>query len=237
MAVNTRDPAATARAEEAIALCDQLGDAWGAAYATFMLGNLAEDRHEARGLYERSRRTFRELGDEHTELLVTRHLAWAYAEVGEHGRARALHEENLKRARATGNERITASTLGALAESAIEEGRMEEAVSLLRESLALHRAAGDVLDTSADVCRLAAGLAALGDAPTAARLLAAFEALGDDVGGRRVLLAERNRQTLELVQSRLDEDAFAAAWAAGLELTLDGAVELALVAADAALVS
>jgi predicted ATPase/DNA-binding SARP family transcriptional activator len=48
MAINTGDgETATERADEAIALCERLGDAWGVAYATFMLGNLAEDRRRA----------------------------------------------------------------------------------------------------------------------------------------------------------------------------------------------
>jgi predicted ATPase len=229
MAANTGDAAtATARAEEAIVSHKALGDPWGAAYATFMLGNLADERNDARLLYERARSTFRELGDEHTELLVTRHLAFACEDLGDHELARALHEENLARARATGNERIEASSLGALAEEALAEGRAEQALALLLESLRIHREAGDVLDTSVDLCRLAAAAAMLGDAGTAARLLAGFEALGDQIGGRRAWMADLNERTLELIHERLDDDVFAGAWAEGLELDLDQAVDLAL---------
>ena len=213
MAVNTGDVAtATARAEETITLCEQLDLPWGTAYATFMLGNLAADRSVACRLYESARQTFHELGDDHSELLVTRHLAWAHAELGDRGRARQLHEANLARARAAGNDRITASTLGALAQSAIEDARMEDAVALLRESLVLHRRAGDVLDTSADVCRLAAALVALGDPENAARLLAGFEALGEHASSRRIMMAELNARTLDVVRAGLGDDAFAAAW-------------------------
>jgi predicted ATPase/DNA-binding SARP family transcriptional activator len=235
MAINTGDAAtAAARAEEAISLCEQLDLPWGTAYATFMLGNLATHRSEACRLYERARQTFHELGDEHSELLVTRHLAWAYAELGDRGRARQLHEANLARARATGNDRITASTLGALAQGAIEDGRMEDAVTLLRESLVLHRRVGDVLDTSADVCRLAAALAALGDPENAARLLAGFEALGERASSRRTMMAELNASTLDVVRAGLGVNAFAATWAEGLQLEIGDLVELGLAAAEAA---
>jgi predicted ATPase/DNA-binding SARP family transcriptional activator len=236
MALNTGDrTTATVRAEEALRRHEALGDPWGAAYATFMLGNLAADRDHARRLYERSRRTFRELGDEHTELLVTRHLAFACEELGEHELARTLHEENLSRARETGNERIEASSLGALADDALDRGRPEEAVALLRDSLRAHREAGDVLDTSVDLCRLAAAVAALGDVETATKLLAGFEALGDQVGGRRAWTAELNERTLSLIHANLGDEVFAAAWAGGLELSLDEAVDLALAGAEAAL--
>jgi tetratricopeptide (TPR) repeat protein len=200
-----------------------------------MLGNIVENRNDARLLYERSRNTFRELGDEHTELSVTRHLAFAHEELGQRELACALHEENLVRARATGNERIEASSLGALADEALDGGSPEKAAVLLRDSLRVHREAGDVLDTSVDLCRLAAALAALGDVETAARLPAAFEALGDQVGGRRTWMAELNVRTLSLIHANLGDGTFAAAWAAGLELSLDEAVELALRGAEEAL--
>jgi predicted ATPase/DNA-binding SARP family transcriptional activator len=229
MAVNTGDSAvATARAREAQAAHEALRDPWGAAYATFMLGNLADDRNDARRLYELSRSTFRRLGDEHTELLVTRHLAFAYDDLGEHELARALHEENVVRARATGNERIEASSLGALAEDAFAGGGAEAARALLQDSLRIHREAGDLLDTSVDLCRLAAAMAMLGDAATATRLLAWFEALGDQFRGRRALMADLNERTLKLIHARLADDAFAQAWAEGLELGVDQAIDLAL---------
>lgn len=234
MAANTGDPTtAAARAKEALAAHEALGDPWGAAYATFMLGNLAADAHDARPMYERSRNTFRKLGDEHTELLVTRHLAFACEALGEHELARALHEENLDRAREAGNDRIAASTLGALAQGELAAGRPERALVLLRDSLQIHRDAGDLLDTSVDLCRLAAAAATLGDTDTATRILASFEALGDQVGGRRVSTAELRQRTLDLIHKQLDDEAFAAAWAEGLGLDPEQATDLALTAAEA----
>jgi tetratricopeptide (TPR) repeat protein len=229
MAVNTGDgDAARARADEAIAVAGTLGDRWSAAYATFMLGNLEPDRLRACALYGESIREFRTLGDEHSALLATRHLAFAHAELGEPDEARALHEENLTRARSTGNKRMEASTLGALADYALEEARLDEAIALLRDSLRIHRELGDVLDTGVDLCRFAAALAAAGDAATAARLVASFAALPDQLGSRRFSVEKLNDETTSRIRAQLSDAGFAQAWAEGSELTLNQAVDLAL---------
>src|SRR5829696_116542 len=229
MAVNTGDEAAaTARAEEAIAVADALGDRWSAAYATFMLGNLAPDRLRACALYNESIRAFRTLGDEHSALLATRHLAFAREALGEPAEARALHEQNLARARSTANQRMEASSLGALADYAMEEERVDQAIALLRHSLRIHRELGDVLDTGVDLCRLAAALAAAGDAVTAARLLASFAAVPDEVSRRRLDVDQLNDKTTSRIRAQLSDAAFGDACAEGREITLAQAVDLAL---------
>ena len=105
---------------------------------------------------------------------------------------------------------------------------MQEARSMLRESLRIHRNVGDLLDTAVDLCRFAAVLARDGNEETAACLLSSFEALGDRVGGRRVGVAEMNKETFATVRARLDEGVFAEAWEEGRKLTLDEAAALAL---------
>ena len=229
MAANTgEEAAATARAEEALAVADALGDRWSAAYATFMLGNLAPDRLRACALYDESIRAFRALGDEHSALLTSRHLAFAYEALGDPAEARALHEQNLARARSTGNRRMEASSLGVLADYTMDEERVDDAIALLRRSLRIHRELGDVLDTGVDLCRLSAALAAAGDAATAARLLASFATVPDEVSRRRFDVDQLNDETTSLIRAQLSDAAFADACAEGRELTLDQAVDLAL---------
>ncbi len=229
MAVNTRDDAtAKLRAGEALALHRALGDEWGAAYCTFMLGAAEEDAATAQSLYEDAVRVFRELGDEHSALLVTRNLALIYAYLGEGERARELYEDNLGRARATDNERLEASTLGALATIALDDGRVDDAASMLRASLRIHDGLGDLLDTAVDLCRFAAVLASRGRPATAASLLASFEAHGDEVGIRRSNVTVLNEATLAAVETQLDDDALADARERGRRLTLREAVAFAL---------
>jgi ATP/maltotriose-dependent transcriptional regulator MalT len=232
MAINGGDSAtARRRAEEGLALHEALGDAGGAAYSRFMLGTAVSgdgDLVKTQQLFEESIRTFRELGDEHSTLLVTRSLAATCARLGDHQRARALHEENLRRARATRNKRIEASTLGALADIAVNEDRVEEASSMLEASLRVHRGLGDLLDTAVDLCRFAGVLARKGKAGMATRLISSVEAQGEVIGARREVLGELNEKSLANVRTQLDDAAFAAAWEQGRTLTLDEAVALAI---------
>ena len=232
MAVNTGDSAtAKLRAEEGLALHRTLGDRWGAAYAGFMLGNarnMEGVERDAQALFEESVRVFRDLGDEHSALLVTRNLASMYAYLGDDERSRALYEDNLRRARATHNDRMEASTLGALALIALDESRVEDAASMLKSSLRIHARLRDVLDTAVDLCRFASVLTRQGRAATAARLLASFDSLGDEVGTRRSGVEEMNEATLAAIRTQLDDAALAETWEQGRKLTVGEAVAFAL---------
>lgn len=229
MAVNSGDAAlARLRAEEGLALHQTLEDPWGAAYSGFMLGVAEEDEERGQQLHEESVRVFRELGDEHSALLVSRNLALTYAQRGDGERSRALYEDNLRRARETGNDRIEASTLGALAMIAVDEGRVEDANSMLKTSLRIHDELGDLLDTAVDLCRFAGVLARQGRAAPAACLLSSFETQGTGIGARRLSVAELNEKTLAAIRAQLDDDALAEAWEQGRMLTIDEAVAFAL---------
>jgi predicted ATPase/DNA-binding SARP family transcriptional activator len=224
MATNQGDAErARTAAEEARAGAAAAGDRWAGAYAAFMLGHVRGEQGDA--LYREAAEAFTELGDAHSALLAQRHLALLRAELGDDEGARALHEQNLARARASGNGRIAASTLGALAEHSLSAGRPEDAVPLLRESIDLHRELGDVPDTGTDLCRLAAALAATGDARTATLLVGAFHALGPAVGQRQEAWAARNEQTLEVARSALGPEELAAALEEGGTLPLDDVLE------------
>jgi tetratricopeptide (TPR) repeat protein len=164
---------------------------------------------------------------------VTRHLAWAHADLGDLDRARALHEANLTRARETENPRMEASALGALAEYALDEGRTDDALPLLERSLRLHRDVGDILDSAVDLARIAAALAGSGEESTAARLLATLDALGDEIGARRARVADLTELTRARIHVALETSRLAGARGDGLVLTLTDAVDLALEAASA----
>lgn len=232
MAVNTEDAsAARRRAAEGLALHRELGDAWGAAYCTFMLGGaaeLSEDREAARKLFEDALAAFRGLGDEHTALLVSRSLAGILAALGDLPEARALYGENLRRAREEHDGRLEATSLGALASIAFDEGRTGDARWMLLESLLLHRELGDRLDSAVDLARAARTLAMAGHAPVAAQLVGALASIRDDLGLRRQGVAVTIDDVLASLRRRLPEAELLSARQAGAALDLDAALGLAL---------
>jgi hypothetical protein len=99
---------------------------------------------------------------------------------------------------------------------------------MLETSLRIHDRLRDVLDTAVDLCQFASVLARQGKAGTAARLLASFESLGDEVGIRRSGVAEMNEATLAAIRTQLDAAAIAEAWGQGRKLSVGEAVTLAL---------
>jgi predicted ATPase/class 3 adenylate cyclase len=222
---------ATLRAQEALKLNRAVGDAWGIAYARFLLGQGAIAEHQwaaAQGFFEESVRIFRELGDEHYALVASFNLAWMYGELGDVERDRALHEENLVRARQLGNERMEALELSVLAPYVSDEGRVDEALSMLATAYRIARDLGDRVESADILSRFADILASAKRPTTATRLLSCSETLRKEFGTGRHWVATRNEQSLAVIHAQLDEPAFAEAWEQGAVLTADQAVALAL---------
>ncbi len=227
---------ARARAREALELQRSLGDDWGAAYATLLLGVVDAIEREwpsARRRLEDAARAFAELDDEHFTLQCTRRVAWAYENLGDRNRARELHEENLRRARALGNEEnMEAQSLGVLATYALDDGRVDEAVPRLKDAYRIHRARRDYADRywgTIVLCRFAQALALKSEPELAARVFGCAEAQFAEyrmhVEG---WLSEMNAQILDSIRSRLDDERLKRARRAGAALTADEAVALAL---------
>ena len=229
-----RGDGATARlhAEEALALHQTLGDAWGVANSLLLLGNVAAEEGElerAYELFDESLHRFRDLGDEHYTLLSTRLLAWMSYDLGDRERARALHEEVVRQARATGNERMQATSLGALGEYALYENRVEEALPMLKEAYGINRDVGDPYEIVVTLFRLARAVALEGRGANAACLFSSSEALREKTDlSSAYWLADMNEGTLAMIHTQLDEVTFAAAWDEGRTLSADEAVALAL---------
>jgi predicted ATPase/class 3 adenylate cyclase len=219
-------------AEEALALHQALGDAWGTANSILLLGNVhAEERDlsTAQQLFEEALRRFSELGDEHFTLLATRLVAWMCYDQGNRDRARTLHEDVVRRARVSGNERMQATSLGALAEYAINDGRVTEALPMLNESVRIYRDLGERHELAVNLCRFARAAAAGGREDAAARILSGAEVLREEIGvSWSYWVVEMNDVTLAAICTQLDDAAFAEAWEQGKQLKLDEAVALAL---------
>jgi predicted ATPase/class 3 adenylate cyclase len=219
------------RAEEALVLHRELGDAWGTAYSVFLLGYAALEERDfvrAQRLFDESLRAFRKLGDDHYILLSSFNLAWMCGELGDLDRERALHEDNLDRARATSNRRMEALSLSNLARFARNDGRIQDALSMLHEAYRIHRDLGEPVEIADTLSRFASTLAFAGSAEAAARLLSCSEALREESGVRRSWVAQRNEETLTTLRSQLDEAGVAEAWEQGRKLTVDEAVALAI---------
>jgi len=218
-------------AEEALHLYLELGDPWGAAYARYALGAVASierDWTRARDIWEESRQAFRELGDDHFVLVLTRSVAWMYEELGDIERSRTLTEEYLGRARELGNERVMARGLGALAMLAVAEGRLADARTMMEESYRIDHELGFSVFIGVDLVRFAAVLAREGKPAPAAQLVSRADRLYEEIGTARESWAAQERDgTLAIIRSELDDAGLAEALAQGRELTLDEAVALA----------
>jgi predicted ATPase/class 3 adenylate cyclase len=231
--VGTTGDAASERlfAQQGLALNRLLGDRWGAAYSTFLLGGnaaSAADFERARPLLEEALDRFREVGDDHYVLVATDALAWTYGELGDRERRRALHEEVLGQARAQSNEPVIALQLEQLAIFAADDRNVDGALSMLKESLQISRDFGDPSAIADTLGYFAAVLVTARRAEEAARLLASAEALHEEFGSSGAWPAKENDEALGRIRAQLEETAFAAAWAQGRALTVDEAVALAL---------
>lgn len=223
--------AAKRRSEEALALHRRLGDEWGAAYSVFSLAGVATEEADwssALPLFEESVARFRELGDDHYALIAADGVAWAAGQLGDVERRRRVHEEVFCEARALGDWAIAASELEQLARFARDDGRIDDALSMLAEALRMKRDLEMPNLIVESLCRFADTLA-VGERPEiAARLLAADEALREEIGGGFAWVAEVNGETLAKLRTQLDRATLADALEQGRLLTPEEAVALAL---------
>ena len=158
-------------------------------------------------------------------------LALVACEEGAYDRAEALCAEALDEPRLNDyGKSLAASTL---ARAALRRGDPARAVDLGREALGHMRRQHRRPDIVGAVGPLCWALAANGQSGEAAQLLACAARERDEMG---MVLAPVDRpyyeRAMDQVRGALDEEAFAAAWAAGEALSLDEAVAQALGQAD-----
>jgi predicted ATPase/class 3 adenylate cyclase len=227
---------AAAFAKQAIAIYEAVDDKYGLADSTISLGAaLGEggDWMQARPLFERSLELFRELGDERRVMWTTRSVAWANWALGDRSQARAQYEEALRMSRAAGNRLFEAIVLGALSGLSLDEGRIDDARARMVESLrirpddqGLSRIA-IALDHAADL------LGATGNPLAAARLIGAFDAMMEDIGGSEPWVVKMRDDTLSAISEALAPGVIATALEEGRKLTPDRALAIALEALEA----
>jgi predicted ATPase/class 3 adenylate cyclase len=220
------------RAEEALALDREFGDAWGEAYSLMMVGfasGEAGNIEAAVAPLEQAVRLFEKIGDQLYTVISMSNLAWILEEGGDKRRARDLHELTLDRARAIGSKRMEAGELAQLAFFARDEGRLDDSISMLKEAIRINRAHDLRRNTALDLARLAHMFAAATRATDAARLLGASLEFTQSIGADRPWWDEqRNQRTLADIRKQLSEPEIEAAIAEGRSFSLDEGVALAL---------
>jgi len=224
------------RAEQALALHRDLGDAWGLALAEFQAGmafTVEDDYAAALPHMEKGVRRFREVGDEHRALQATRMLAWCHEKLGDTARADEVRADLLRDARAAGDEQMEARALATLAAAATDEGRTADALALLKDAYRIDRHIGIPEEIAVDLIRIARALAVAGKANAAAAVLARSEAIRAELGVTHPdWILEWQEEAESKARAGLDEVAFAESWERGRSLTVDEAVALALEPVD-----
>jgi hypothetical protein len=143
--------------------------------------------------------------------------------------ARAAIGDALQAYEEIGDQRFHARCLGYLGHAALIDRDTNRASALLRSSLATFRHLAQPGGTAEGLVGLAAVQALHGNATRAAMLAGAAERIRNSYAGRQVPLDERvSGRYLAVAEDLLGPEEWSRAWAAGRELQLDSAIELAL---------
>ncbi|HZO28356.1 MAG TPA: tetratricopeptide repeat protein [Chloroflexota bacterium] len=220
--------------EESLAIHRQLGDKLGTARA---LGNLAAvalfqgDYGRSTTLFEEGLALFRELGDDDGIARSLNYVGSIARNQGQHERATELFQESLALHRTLGDKHGVGKAVLNLGSVALIRSEHDRATALFHESLVLHRELGGKEGIAYCLEGLAGVAGARRQPERAARLFGAAEALREAIGWP-LPPAERpaHAQSVAGARARLDERAWAAAWAAGREMPVEQAIADALAA-------
>ena len=222
---------ARALCQESLVVFQQAGDKRGLAFALNILGLIAHDQGDfvaARKPFEEALAVQRQLGDKRGIAISLTNLGLLAWELGDYDAAVSLYEEALAIRRQLGDERGVATLLYYLGQVALRQGVYLQATSLFSESLVMRKAAGN----KAGVARSLEGLArATRRFPQrAARLFGAVAAIQETVGEVRSQPEQvEYERDLNAVRTELGVETFSVTWNEGRAMTLDQAVEYALV--------
>ena len=231
-------PAARAMYEESLAMRRELGDRWGIAVSLNNLGNVASDQNDyatARASYEASLAMMRELGDQRGIANALNNLGRLASRQRDYAAARALHEESLSIRRELGERWGIASSLNNLGNVAYAQGDYAAARMLDQQSLAVQHALGDRRGIAYTLESLAAVAYCLALPAAAARIWGAAERLWSELGSRPAPSGQSSDSDVAEAAraATADDAALKPAWEEGRAMTLQQAVDYALVRHDA----
>ena len=218
--------------EESLSSFREIGDKLGIAMS---LGDLAAqasyqgDHERAKALIEESLALNRELGNKTGVLGSLLGLGRVVLKQGDPERAKELYKEGLTLSRELGEKRHIANSLRLLGFVALGGEDHNRATQLLKESLVIYRELG-IKQYIADCLEGLAGVAALQGGPElGTRLLGAAERIREVLG---VPLTPSERSEVDgysdVVRVELEEEAFEAAWAEGRKMSVEEAIDYAL---------
>jgi predicted ATPase/class 3 adenylate cyclase/DNA-binding CsgD family transcriptional regulator len=222
---------------EGLRVSEQHGDARGGGEALHFLAHIMQARGDyarATEMMERSLALRRAAGDTVGVANSTDCLGEIARSKGDYERAAALTQQALALYTEIGHARGAAHIFHNLAYVRLHQGSPKDAAALFRESLIRARDVKSTRDMLMGVAGLAAARTEDMQPKRVARLLGAVDALLT-TAGIHLEPAEHVdfEQTAASVRARLGDEAFASAWRSGRAMTLDEAVDDALVPAAA----
>ena len=181
----------------------------------------------ADGLLTEALAATRALGSRGREANILNNQARSAYYRGDHAAARTLHEQALAVGREAGDAWAVAICLGDLGDVSLARGDADAACRLYEESLAAWLALGDLRGV-AQCLEGFAGLVSETRPAQTVRLLGAAAAVRETICEpcspvRRVWVD----RTLKRARASLTDERFAEAWAGGLAMTPEGAIEVA----------
>jgi tetratricopeptide (TPR) repeat protein len=217
--------------EESLALARELGDRTGIAMALRGRGLVTMrqgDLDAATALFEESLEISRKLEDKWLVANTVAQMGVAARRKGNYARALALCEESLAIFRALGAKHWIAYTLRLTGHAVRLQGDLEQATELYRDSLGLFGETGDKWVATECIEGLALVASMQDKRERAVRLLGAVKAARETFG---ITMPRPERGDQERFRETMLEGdaAFPAAWAEGQAMTLEKAVEYALV--------
>ena len=222
--------------EEGLSALRELGNKWAVATTLNNMGNVAKasgDYTAAWKLYEEAQVINREVGNRGWEANTLSNLGVIAYDRGDHGTARALFEQSLAIQRELGSKQGVAIALVNLGPLACETGDYAASRIYLTECLTILKEIRYKYVTVYALGGCALLSRHLNQAGRAARLWAAAEALRATIG---LPLPPDEREVydrnLTAVREALGDEVFATAWAEGLAMTFEQAVDYALEVSD-----
>lgn len=221
-----------ASVEESVALAREIGDYWGLAISLGILSYYSWTRGDAEtsAVYlQESVRLSRELGDPWNTGMVMLGFGLNAAQQGNYAEARARFEEGLEIFRKIGDKFRLNMAQSELAHIERRLGHYDQALSLYHETLLAWQNLGHRAAVAHQLECIAFIAVERGQYPRAACLIGAAEALREQTGNRMTVLERGEYEAkLNFLQTRLDEEAFAALRTRGRAMAMEAVIAYAL---------